>query len=208
MVSAHLMVSVSARSPARNRVRKCGSRTANRRAGRVLALDGAEGGRGGEQGGDAMLGDDPPEGAGIGGADGLALVEHAGGAGEQRGIDDIAVADHPADVGGGPEDFARPRCRRCCSSTRRAPPGGRHCRGRRPWAGRWCRRCRGCRADRWRRPATQASRRPRSRAAATRLAGHGRGPPPARRRIAGAAGTITERGGASDWARARSSSGL
>ncbi len=51
---------------------------------RILLLDRPERGRRGEQHLDAVLGDDPPERAGVGRADRLALVEHGGGAGEQR----------------------------------------------------------------------------------------------------------------------------
>ena len=54
-----------------------------------------------------MLADDAPEGAGVGRADGLAFVHDRRRAVQQRRIDDVAVADDPADVGGGPEDFAR-----------------------------------------------------------------------------------------------------
>ncbi len=74
---------------------------------RVFLLDGAEGGRRGEQGRDLVLGDHPPEGAGIGRADRLALVEDRGAAGEQRRVDDIGMADDPADIGGGPIHLAR-----------------------------------------------------------------------------------------------------
>src|SRR5947207_706876 len=55
-----------------------------------------------------MLRDDAPEGAGVRRADRLALVEDAGAAGEQRRVDDVRVADHPADIGGRPEHFSRP----------------------------------------------------------------------------------------------------
>ena len=54
-----------------------------------------------------MLGDEAPERAGIGRADGLALVQDRRAAGEQRRIDDVAVADHPTDVGRRPERVAR-----------------------------------------------------------------------------------------------------
>ena len=120
---------------------------------RVLLLDGAERGRRGEQRDAAVLGDDPPERAGIGRADRLALVQDRGAAVQQRRVDDVGMADDPADVGGRPEHLARARCRRCSASTISARPCGRRCRARRPWAGRSCRTCRGCRADRSRRPA-------------------------------------------------------
>ena len=75
-------------------------------AARVFLLDGAEGGRRGEQRCDAMLGNDAPESAGVGRADRLALEQDRGAAGEQRRVDDVGMADHPADIGSGPEHFA------------------------------------------------------------------------------------------------------
>jgi hypothetical protein len=68
----------------------------------VLLLDGAQGGGGGEQHAHLVLGTDAPEGAGIGRADRLALVHDAGAAGEQRGVDDVGMADDPADIAGRP----------------------------------------------------------------------------------------------------------
>ena len=53
-----------------------------------------------------VLGDDAPEGAGVGRADRLALVEDRGRAVDQRPVDDVAVADHPAHVRGAPPDLA------------------------------------------------------------------------------------------------------
>ena len=98
--SAHWMVSGSARSPARNSVRNFDrSYLANSLPSRVFLLDGAERGRRGEHGDAPVLGDDAPERAGVGRADRLALVEDRGRAVQQRRIDDVAVADHPADVG-------------------------------------------------------------------------------------------------------------
>ena len=73
---------------------------------RVLLLDGSHGGGGGEQHLHLVLGADAPEGAGVGSAYGFALVHHAGAAAEQGGVDDVAVADDPAYVGGGPVDVA------------------------------------------------------------------------------------------------------
>ena len=73
---------------------------------RIVAADGAEGGRRGEERRHVVLGDDAPEGAGVGRADRLALVEHARAAVQQRRVDDVGMADHPADVGGGPERLA------------------------------------------------------------------------------------------------------
>ena len=72
----------------------------------VDALDGAQGGGGGEHDRNPVLADHAPEGAGVGGADGLAFVDDGGAAVEQGGVDDVGVAHHPADVGGGPEDLA------------------------------------------------------------------------------------------------------
>ena len=69
----------------------------------VLALDRAERGRRGEEDPHVVLVDDPPERPGIGGADRLALVHDRGAAIDQRGVDDVGMADHPADIGGGPE---------------------------------------------------------------------------------------------------------
>lgn len=73
----------------------------------VLPLDGAEGRRRGEQGRHLVLFDDAPERAGIGRADGLALEQYARAAGQQRRVDDVGMADHPADIGCGPEHLAR-----------------------------------------------------------------------------------------------------
>ncbi len=69
---------------------------------RVFLLDGAERGRRGEHRRYLVLGDDPPEGAGIGRAHGLAFVENGRVAVEQRRINDIGVADDPTHVGSSP----------------------------------------------------------------------------------------------------------
>ena len=79
---------------------------ADLRAGRIVLLDGAERRRRGEQSDDAMIGADAPERAGIGRADRLALVHDRRRAMKQRRIDDVAVPDHPADVGGAPPHLA------------------------------------------------------------------------------------------------------
>ena len=76
-------------------------------AARVFLLDRAERGRRGEQRRDPVPRYDPPERAGIGGADRLALVDDRRVAVQQGRVADVAVADHPADVGGRPEDLAR-----------------------------------------------------------------------------------------------------
>ncbi len=73
----------------------------------IVALDGAEGGGRREHGVDAVLGDHAPIDAGVGRADGLALEQEAGAAEEQRRIDDVGMADDPADIGGGEERIAR-----------------------------------------------------------------------------------------------------
>ena len=80
----------------------------HQRAGRVLALDRPVGGGGGEHRLDAVVADDPPEGARVGGADRLSLVENGGRAGEQRRVDDVGVADDPPDVGCREPHVARP----------------------------------------------------------------------------------------------------
>ena len=54
----------------------------------------------------AVLGDHAPERAGVRRADRLALVEDRGAAVQERRIDDVGVADHPADVGRRPPHFA------------------------------------------------------------------------------------------------------
>ena len=53
-----------------------------------------------------MLGDDPPEHAGVGRSDGLAFKQHRRATGDQRRIDDVGMADHPADVRCGPVNLA------------------------------------------------------------------------------------------------------
>ena len=120
---------------------------------RVFLLDGAERGRRGEHGGAAVLGDHAPERAGVGRADRLALVEDRGAAVEQRRIDDVAVADHPADVGGRPIHLARLDAveilHRPFERDHVAAVVAHHALR----AARSCRRCRGCRADRSPRPA-------------------------------------------------------
>ncbi len=75
---------------------------------RVLLADGAHGRRRGEHPRHPVVGDDAPERPGVGGADRLALVEHRGAAREQRRVDDVGVADHPADVARGEPHVAGP----------------------------------------------------------------------------------------------------
>ncbi len=76
------------------------------RAFRVLPLDRANGRRGREHRHRAVFRHDPPEGARIGGADRLAFVDDRRRAGEQRGVDDVGVADDPAHVAGGEHRLA------------------------------------------------------------------------------------------------------
>jgi hypothetical protein len=73
---------------------------------RVLLLDGAKGGGRGEHGGHLVLGDHAPEGTGVGRAHGLALVDDGGAPMQERAIDDVRVAHHPAHVRGGPVHLA------------------------------------------------------------------------------------------------------
>ena len=73
---------------------------------RILALDGPEGRRRREQDLDLVFGNDPPEGARIGGAHRLALIEDGRAAVQQRPVDDVGMADHPAHVGGRPVNVA------------------------------------------------------------------------------------------------------
>ena len=83
--------------------------TGHQRAVRVLLLDRPDRRRRGEEPGDAVLGDDPPERPGIRRTNRFALVEHRRAAGQQGRVDDVGVADDPADVAGRPPHLARPR---------------------------------------------------------------------------------------------------
>ncbi len=74
---------------------------------RIFLADRTERSRRGEQRHRLVLGDHPPERARIRRADRLAFIHDRSRAMEQRAVDDIAVADHPADVGGAPPDFTR-----------------------------------------------------------------------------------------------------
>ena len=139
-------------------------------------------------------------------ADRLALVEHGGRADQQRRVDDVGVADDPADVGGGAHDVARADVVDVRASTRPARPRGRRCRAPRPSASRWCPRCRGCRAGRW--PGTgtgRGRRRPRPSTAAQSTS---RRRPPRSPRPAGAAGRRSASGWCAASPSASSSSGL
>ena len=56
-----------------------------------------------------VLLDDAPESAGVRGADGLALVEDRRAAVQQRPVDDVRMAHHPADIARRPVGLARLR---------------------------------------------------------------------------------------------------
>ena len=74
---------------------------------RVFLLDGAERGRRGEQRLDTCSATTRQNAPASGVPDRLALVQHGGAPGQQRGVHDIGMPDHPAHVGGGPEHVAR-----------------------------------------------------------------------------------------------------
>ncbi len=71
----------------------------------ILLANGAEGRRRREEHGDLVLLHHPPEGAGIRRADRLALIEHRRAAVQQRRIDDVGMADDPADIRRRPIDL-------------------------------------------------------------------------------------------------------
>ena len=73
---------------------------------RVLLAHGAQAGRRGEERGDLIVLDHPPISAGVRRPDRFALVKDAGAALQQRPIDDVGMADDPADVGAGPKGLA------------------------------------------------------------------------------------------------------
>ena len=77
----------------------------SRHEARVLLLEHACGGGRREHGGHAMLFYNRPPDGGVG-PNGQALVDHRGRAIDERGIDNVGVAHHPADVGGGEHGFA------------------------------------------------------------------------------------------------------
>ena len=156
--SAQSSVGGSQRSPARNSVRKLREVVAaDVLAVGIVALDGAERGRRGEEGAHAVLRDDPPERARVRRADRLALVQHGRVAVEQRAVDDVRMAHGPAQVGRGPVHLARLDPVDVAHAPGERDQRGRRCRGRCPWGSRSCRRCRGCRADRWRATGTQST---------------------------------------------------
>ncbi len=73
---------------------------------RILLLDRSEGRRSREERLDAVFGDHPPEGAGVGRPDRLSFVENRRAASEERRVHDVGMADCPAKVGGRPEHLA------------------------------------------------------------------------------------------------------
>ena len=73
---------------------------------RVLALDGAESRRSGKQDVDAVLRADAPVRARIRRSDRLPFIQNRRDAVQERSVDDVAVPDRPADVGGCPEDLS------------------------------------------------------------------------------------------------------
>ena len=72
----------------------------------IVPADGPEGRGRGEQRGDLVLLDDAPIDACVRRADRLALEQDGRVSGKQRRIDDVGMADDPADIGRGPEDLA------------------------------------------------------------------------------------------------------
>ncbi|EPJ40338.1 hypothetical protein STAFG_2587 [Streptomyces afghaniensis 772] len=77
------------------------------RSPRVLLPDRPESGGCREHGPDPVLGGNAPELARVRGAHRLALVQHRRRAGQQGRVDDVRVADDPADVGTGEHRLAR-----------------------------------------------------------------------------------------------------
>ena len=73
--------------------------------GRILLLQHTGGGRRREHHGDLVLFDDLPPDTGIR-TQRRAFVHNRRHAGDQRAVDDVGVADHPADIGGREEGFA------------------------------------------------------------------------------------------------------
>ena len=119
-------MSGSARSPARNRERsRTGRSAATKAPSRVLALDGPEGGRRGEEAPDAVLGDHPPERAGVGRADRLALEQDRGRAGEERRVDRCRSGRRPSRRRRRPRTPRRADAVDVLASTRRARPCSR-----------------------------------------------------------------------------------
>jgi 3',5'-cyclic AMP phosphodiesterase CpdA len=93
-----LAVGSSSGSPARNKARR--RQVVLGQEGRVLLLQHAHGGGRAEHHRDLVLLDQAPPDAGVRPGR-QALVHDGGHAGDQRAVDDVAVAHHPADVAGG-----------------------------------------------------------------------------------------------------------
>ena len=73
----------------------------------IFFLDGAKSCRSPEQNGNSMLRNDAPESARIRCPDWFSFVEDGGASIKQGSIDNIGMTDNPADIGRGPENFAR-----------------------------------------------------------------------------------------------------
>ena len=125
----------------------------------VAPLDeGADGGRRRVEDVDAVLLDDLPEAILARMVRG-ALVHHRGRAVGQRAVDDVAVARHPADVGGTPVGVVLAQVEDPLMRQRRRRAGSRPWCAARPWVCRSSRWCRGCTADVRCRAARRGSRR-------------------------------------------------
>ena len=64
----------------------------------IFLAHGSERGGGGEHGRDPMSLDESPVIGSVGRANGLSFVEHRRAAAEQRGVDDVGMAHHPAQI--------------------------------------------------------------------------------------------------------------
>ncbi len=73
----------------------------------ILTPDGAKRRRRRKQHVDPVLGNDAPEGSGVGRTDGFAFIENRRVAVEKRPVNDIRMAHNPADIGGCPVDITR-----------------------------------------------------------------------------------------------------
>ncbi len=72
----------------------------------IFAFDGPEGRGGGKHGFDLVLGDHPPEYAGIRRAHRFAFEQNGGAAFEQGAVDNVGVPHNPADIRGRPVNIA------------------------------------------------------------------------------------------------------
>ena len=92
--------------------------------------------------------DDAPERARVRRPHRLALVEHGGRSRKAAARRRYRSGRPPSPRRTRPRTPRPGRCRRCVASSTSAPPRGRRCRARCPWACRWCRRCTACKAGR------------------------------------------------------------